>query len=518
MSVPIRADGDSMSNFAVDGLSSGLDTTSIIEQLMAVERQPIVRLESRRGNLNQEKSAWSDLDTRLTALTDAIDELRADAGINALVGEASNPDIPITRTGDGAVGVYEATVEQIATTHQFMSGSFSSPADLVGAGRATITSGVEGIGATYADPGASDTGHYSIQVTSVEDGTATIVFNGESHEVDSSSWVTLTNSDGSTMTLNPDGEFQVGTAHVSTMVTDETTTVGAMAVRLSDPGGAATVQVVDTGDDEGDAMRLVVTSRAPGTDNALTVDVPGGSLGTMEQIREATNTIVRMGEDLVIERSDVNVDGLVPGMTVDLSSAEAGETLRVNVTRDSEAVMDKVQTFIDAANAVFSGISTYGQSDPENGQVGLLSGESSLRRLEQQLRAGFSAVGTGTYVVGSQVGFNGTRDGTVSFDEDTFSELLASDFSGLQNFLIGDGSDGYLDRIEAAVETVTENQGVIENATTNLDANIDDIDDTIERYERRMEVVEAGLRRQFTAMETLLAQLNSQSSFLATQL
>ena len=98
MSFPIRADGDSMSNFAVDGLSSGLDTTSIIEQLMAVERQPIVRLENRRGNLNQEKSAWSDLDTRLNTLTEAIDALRDDAGINALVGEASNPDIPVTRT------------------------------------------------------------------------------------------------------------------------------------------------------------------------------------------------------------------------------------------------------------------------------------------------------------------------------------------------------------------------------------------------------------------------------------
>ncbi len=127
-------------------------------------------------------------------------------------------------------------------------------------------------------------------------------------------------------------------------------------------------------------------------------------------------------------------------------------------------------------------------------------------------------MGSGTYVVGSQVGFDGTRDGTVNFDEDTFTELLTSDFAGLQNFLLGDGEDGYLDRIDGAIGTVTDTQGVIENATTNLDANIDDIDDTIERYERRMEVVEAGLRRQFTAMETLLAQLNSQSSFLATQL
>jgi flagellar hook-associated protein 2 len=205
-------------------------------------------------------------------------------------------------------------------------------------------------------------------------------------------------------------------------------------------------------------------------------------------------------------------------MTLDLSGAEVGETLRVTVNRDDAAAVDKVGAFVDAANAFFSGVSGYGQSDPENGQVGLLSGESSLRRLESQIRAGFTEVGTGTFVLGSQVGIEGTRDGTFVFDQEAFSDVLASDFSGLQNFLLGDDGDGYLGRITAAIETVTENDGVIENATTNIDANIDDLDDTIARYERRMEVVEAGLRRQFTAMETLLAQLNSQSSFLANQL
>ena len=61
-------------------------------------------------------------------------------------------------------------------------------------------------------------------------------------------------------------------------------------------------------------------------------------------------------------------------------------------------------------------------------------------------------------------------------------------------------------------------QAVIETATTTLDASIAEVEETISAYERRLEVAEAGYRRQFTAMETLLAQLNSQSSFLAGQL
>ncbi len=515
-----------MSDFSVDGLSSGLDTTSIIEQLMAVEQQPVLRLETRREGLGNTVSAWDDLDSRLEALNTAIGSLVDDSGINVLSGQASNPDITVTRSGEGAVGLYEMTVDQVATSHQLMSGRFSSPADLLGAGRATIAAGLANIGASTADIGDSETGDYTIQITSVEAGTATIIFDGEEHEVSSTATVTLTNEDGNTVTLTPDGELSKGTATISTMITSETTTFGAAATQLGRTSGAATLQIVDTGDETATPFTLVASARNPGSKNAITLDfsgagtllLPGPTLVDFTEIREATNTIVTMGDgDLVIERSEVNVEGLVPGMIVDLSSAESGEDLRVSVTRDSTAAVENVKTFVDAANAFFSGVSTYGRSDPENDTVGLLSGESSLRRLTDQIRAAFSSVGSGSLVIGSQIGIETTRDGTISFDEDAFTELLASDFGDVQNFLVGDGETGYLASIRAAVETATGTEGVIANAKTNLDARIEDIDDTIVRYERRLDIVEAGYRRQFTAMETLLAQLNSQSSFLANQ-
>ena len=254
-------------------------------------------------------------------------------------------------------------------------------------------------------------------------------------------------------------------------------------------------------------------------DSSLTIDIPGGSLGTFAEIREASNTIVTMGDgDLIIERSDVVLEGVVPGMAVDLSGADVGEDLRVGVSRDTSAIVENFRGVIDAANAFYSGVSSYGRSDPENDQVGLLSGEFSLRRLESDIRAGFSAAGSGTIAIARQIGVEISLDGSITFNEETFTELLASDFGAVQAFLVGDGEDSYLGRILGAVETVTATDGVIENATTNLDASIDDIEDTIARYERRLETVEASYRRQFTAMETLLAQLNSQSAFLASQL
>ncbi|MGI9607325.1 MAG: flagellar filament capping protein FliD [Acidimicrobiales bacterium] len=511
-----------MSTFSVDGLASGLDTTSIIEQLMVVESQPVVRLEQRRDDLEARSTAWSDLDARLERLGSAIDTIVDSDGVSVLVGESSNPDVTVTSTGPGSIGVFEVQVDQIATSHQLMSDRFATAADLVGAGQFTVSTGLAGIGVATVAPGAGGLtdGHYAIEITNVEGGTATIVFDGESHDVSSTGSVTLTNGDGNSITLTADGEFEEGVGRVSSIVADGTTTVGGLVTQLSSGSGSATIQIIDTGDESATPLTMVITAREPGEDNGITLDQSSGLLGAFTEIREATNSLVSMGEGaLVIERSEVIVDGLVPGMAIDLTGAEVGESLRVNVTRDTEAIVANVSEVIDAANSLFSGISAYGRSDPENESIGLLAGDFSLRRLERQLRDAFSAVGTGTLVIGSQVGIETSQDGSVALNEATLTELITSDFAALETFFVGDGSDsGYLGRIADAANNASGVDGVVENAQENLEANVLTIEESIGRYERRLEGVEAALRRRFASMETLLSQLNAQSAFLAGQL
>lgn len=516
----VAADELLVSTFSVDGLSSGLDTTAIIEQLMEVEAIPVRRLESRRDEMNDQIDAWTDLDTRLTELSGAITAVTDGDGINVLVGETSNPAVTATATGSGgAPGVYEIRVDEIAASHQLISDRFASPTDLVGEGQLTISSGLGAIGARSVDIRNLDTGHFSIEITSVVDGTATIVFNGQEHRVDSDRNARLRNDDGSDITLRVGGEFTVGSAIVSTIVTDDTTTFAGLEDHLGNPAAAASVQIVDTGDDSDEPFTLVVTARTPGIDNELAIEIDGTDLAPFEEIRVAADTIVTMGDGgLEITRSDVLVDGVVPGMTVDVSGAEPGEDLRVTVSRDTAAIVENVRTIVDAANAVFSGVSAYGRADPESGQSGLLNGEFALRRLESELRSAFGSVGSGSIVLASQIGIETTLDGSITFDEQALVDALATDYAGVQNFLLGDGDDSYLGRIQASISELTETQQLIETATTTLDNSIDEIEDTIASYERRLETAEAGYRRQFTAMETLLAQLNSQSAFLAGQL
>ena len=70
------------------------------------------------------------------------------------------------------------------------------------------------------------------------------------------------------------------------------------------------------------------------------------------------------------------------------------------------------------------------------------------------------------------------------------------------------GIDGWLDKIEGV-------DGDITRARAEWDSRIEIVNSSIESFETRMVLREGQLRREFTAMETALAQLQNQASFLA---
>ena len=59
-----------MAGVTFGGLATGLDTESIITQLMELERQPLDRLEAQKTTEENKLQAFSQLNDRLTALKD----------------------------------------------------------------------------------------------------------------------------------------------------------------------------------------------------------------------------------------------------------------------------------------------------------------------------------------------------------------------------------------------------------------------------------------------------------------
>ncbi len=124
-----------MSLVSFTGLASGLDTASIVAQLVEIRRRPVYRLESRRVDFQNQLAALSVLKTKLLALQEAASQLDTLREFTALGATSTNEGILTATAGPSAApGNYEIIVQSLATARKDISQGYSSPDDVVGQG------------------------------------------------------------------------------------------------------------------------------------------------------------------------------------------------------------------------------------------------------------------------------------------------------------------------------------------------------------------------------------------------
>ncbi len=100
----------------ITGLASGLDIDSIIEQMMVLERRPLDLMQQRQLELEAQKGAWRDVNTRLRNLADKFGSLKLQATYLAKSAESSNQDVlTATASHNAGMGSYKIEVERLAT-------------------------------------------------------------------------------------------------------------------------------------------------------------------------------------------------------------------------------------------------------------------------------------------------------------------------------------------------------------------------------------------------------------------
>lgn len=159
------------------GLASGMDTNSIIEQLIAIEKRPISLLRSRQTGFKSQVSTLGDIISKVQALQTAADGL-AKGGVMATKVEGTNTGFTGT-SGTGALaGRHEIQVTGLARSAQARSTAFASTTTQVRGG--TLTLGMSGTnynitvgdGSTLADVAfAINQSDAPLTATVINDGT-----------------------------------------------------------------------------------------------------------------------------------------------------------------------------------------------------------------------------------------------------------------------------------------------------------------------------------------------------------
>jgi flagellar hook-associated protein 2 len=185
-----------MSTVSFSGLATGLDTGSIIAQLVELKRAPVYRLQKRRSGFEAQQKALETFKTKLLALQAAAQKIDTAGEFSSVKASVANEAaLSVTAGGSAASGTYEINVTQLARAQKDVSQGFDSKLDAVGSGTLSFTVGgetteltlvgfnsleslaakinndVAGLGASIVFDGSA-TGGYHLVLSSTEAGSA----------------------------------------------------------------------------------------------------------------------------------------------------------------------------------------------------------------------------------------------------------------------------------------------------------------------------------------------------------
>lgn len=305
---------------------------------------------------------------------------------------------------------------------------------------------------------------------------------------------------------------RAGQADVTISTTGGTLEQVANAINAADKGVRATlVKVGTTGGT--DQFRLLVESTKTGAAEAFDLTAADGSplLG---------GTTVRAGRDASITIGGITATSatntfadVTPGVTITLGGAATGAA-DIAVTRDAASRSAAVKSLVNDINGMLEAIGTATAHNADASKAGVLSGDSTLRAVASGLAtAVYPEDGTTLATYGIQL----DRYGKLTFDEAKFATAYAADPDAVTAAITG--ADGFAARVQAVATSASDKtNGTVTGAVNGRTAAISRLNHSIDDWDDRLALRRTTLERQFTALETAMSRMQSQSSWLASQL
>ena len=120
----------------IDGIVSGLNTSQIIDQLMAAERAPVDLMSARRDATNAAIDAYKSIDAKLATVMNASSALDKSSAWQLRSASVSDPSAAtISAVAGATLGTLSFTVDRLASTHGVVTTtSNASTSDIIAPG------------------------------------------------------------------------------------------------------------------------------------------------------------------------------------------------------------------------------------------------------------------------------------------------------------------------------------------------------------------------------------------------
>ncbi|WP_436526025.1 flagellar filament capping protein FliD [Actinoplanes sp. HUAS TT8] len=461
---------------SVDGLVSGLNTSSMIASLMQVEAAPQTKLKTKVETAQNAVASYQSVNAKLKATKSAAEDVASLGSWRALTATSSSSTVTATATG-GLTG---------------MSGGATFDVTSVARSQATVLT---------ADDTSAE-GIYPASIT-IQPGSWAKDANGDNQFTAVGNPVTITVDEPRTA------------AKLTTAVNAQSATLGIRATVVNTSGTAGVVQF---------------TSMKSGAANGF--EISGlentGSGGASPTTTAGQDAVLTMNPGTASEykvNSTTNTfSALMPGVTLTVTKEEKNVT--VNAASDTSAIAGKMQALVDAANASLAEIKSQTAYDLDTKKGSPLTGDFTVRQMNAALLSMVSnglsydktskdangVESTSTIDFGSlnQLGISLTKEGTLSFDATEFNKAYSDNPSKVQEAGMAFG---------AKVRKLTDTQtNAVTAVITGRKSEIDSLNDQIDNWDVRLAAKKEALQRQYTALETSLGKLKDQGSWLSGQL
>jgi flagellar hook-associated protein 2 len=462
-----------MAGLSLSGLASGVDTASIVDQLMALERQSLTKIGYRKAAVTGQQDALKEVASKLSALKDAALALSADSTwTQKQTVESSDPArVAVTMLSGAGIGGQSIHVDRLASSAQrrfdFTPGAFDAQGKTTSAETLTLA---------YADGSAN---------------------------------VTISLAAGATKQQIAD----------------------AINAKTSGPAVAAVVK------DAAGVEQLVMSARKTGKDSDFTWSSSSGVIAEDATFVRVTGddlqAAYRVGSGAQQLWSSNIVENAIPGVRLTLKGVTtAPATVTVTEpTLDRDAIKSKIKSFVDAYNAVVdttrSKLTEQAAKNPTSdfqAARGQLYGDSGMTAMLSRLRQDMAEVVSATGIndlgdigiaIPKATGTSSAdaKAGKLVLDDAKLTAALNSDFTAVKSFLSTFSKD-----VEDFVKGQTGGSGIIDDRLKSGDRQTKRIQDQIDRANERLDAREKRLKAQFSAMELALQNSQTQGAWLQGQI
>ena len=564
----------------VSGINSGLDTDSIVQELVSAYNTKTEKYQKEQTKLSWKQEIWKGLNTKVYSLYNNVGKLRFSSAYSTKKTTSSDTTKATVSASSNAVnGTQKLHVLATAQSGYLTGGKLSLREEVTDADGTTKLQDVKG--AVKAETKLSELGftgdEASLNInTTDEDGNAVTKTVSLTKDSTVQDVVNALKDNG----LNASFDANNGRIFVSSKNTGKAADFSLSSATtklvekkdadgnvIKDSNGKPEMESVTLSGEEQVASKKLIGLLGLNTDSSNTYGNKAAKIDGRDAVIvlngvKYTNTT----NDFAINGLNISVNGVTDDVadpdSTDLSSLNDSTAISINTTTDSQGIYDTVKDFLTEYNNIINEITKLYNADSAGSYEPLTDDEkdkmsdTEIEKWETKIKDSLlrrdsslsSVMNTMMTSMSQPIEINGKSYSLSSFGIQTLGYLNAAENGQNAYHIDGDEDDentsGKQDKLMAAItsdpDTVIE---FMKQLSTNLYKSIDDqmqsndlrsrykiyndkemdkqytnLTKTIKEWESKVSDKEDYYYKQFSNMETALAKLQSQTSSISSML